>query len=539
MLRAAPASLLPMQGLGARAMTSTNDELELLESLLKEAKRRALAQEQADLLAEQTNDGTGNPKFQIQTFNAISPVGLQRFPKGPFVLTGSSGALPEGEQEEPHAILLRSHKLKTGEVASSVRAVARCGAGTNNVPIAEMTARGIPVFNTPGANANGVKELVLCGLFLASRGVVEGINHTTDVICAEEAEHEARNARVEKDKSKFAGQELQGRTLAVLGLGNIGAMVADAALALGMNVVGFDPMLSVDAAWRLSSKVEKMDSLDEAFAQADYVSVNMPYIKGVTHHIISDDVLSHMKPTAHLVNFARGELVDGAALERLYKKGHVGKYISDFPDAHLQDHPKFTCIPHLGASTGEAEDNCARMAADQARAPPTLPRPIACAPRSALRPAPPYPLAPPLHPLSRRASVRRAGHRLPADRHHRQLGQLPHRHPAPGRRKHRAALHHQQEREGRARRHHDAARLARLQHCAAAQHLEGRHRVQRRRPGGARTLGGGRRGAAQAARAARRALDPHHLARQRVRGALELLHQELKRRAGAPGERAR
>ena len=285
--------------------------------------------------------------------------------EGHFTMTGSSGEPPAGQEDEPHAILLRSHKLKSEEVAPTVRAIARCGAGTNNIPIKDMTERGVPVFNTPGANANGVKELVLCSLFLASRGVVEGINHTTDVICKEASDHETRNARVEKDKSKFAGQELRGRTLAVLGLGNIGAMVAEAALALDMKVVGYDPKISVDAAWRLSSQVTKMDSMEDAFEAADYVSVNMPYIKGVTHHIISDDVLSHMKPTAHLVNFARGELVDGAALERLYKKGHVGKYISDFPDPHLQDHPKFTCIPHLGASTGEAEDNCARMAADQ------------------------------------------------------------------------------------------------------------------------------------------------------------------------------
>ncbi len=361
-VRLAPAA----RALGAhRALTSASQgELALLETLLKEAKKRQAA---ADAAAKAQDEGEGseNGKFQIQTFNAISPVGLSRFPKRSFALTGSSGSLPNDTEEEPHAILLRSHKLQDEEVAPSVRAIARCGAGTNNIPIAAMTDRGIPVFNTPGANANAVKELVLCGLFLSSRGVIEGIRHTREVICAEEKEHKARNARVEKDKSKFAGQELAGKTLAVLGLGNIGAMCAEAALALGMKVVGFDPKISVDAAWRLSAQVRKMDSIEEAFAAADYVTVNMPYIPGVTHHAINEEVLSHMKPTAHILNFARGEIVDGAAMARLYQRGHSGRYISDFPDEHLQDHPKFVCIPHLGASTAEAEDNCARMAADQ------------------------------------------------------------------------------------------------------------------------------------------------------------------------------
>ena len=173
-------------------------------------------------------------------------------------------------------------------------------------------------------------------------------------------------ARIEKDKKHFVGCELVGKTLAIAGLGNIGSMVADAALSLGMNVVGYDPKISVDAAWRLPSAVVKAASLGDAFAAADYVSVNMPYIKGVTHHVISDDVLAHLKPTAHMLNFARGEIVDGAALARRYKNnGHTGKYICDFPDEAMQENPKFICLPHLGASTAEAEDNCARMAADQ------------------------------------------------------------------------------------------------------------------------------------------------------------------------------
>jgi len=208
-------------------------------------------------------------------------------------------------------------------------------------------------------------ELALCGLFLAARGVVEGINHVNNVISKEEADHKAIAARIEKDKKFFAGGEIQGKTLAVLGLGNIGAMVAESALALGMNVVGFDPKISVDAAWRLPSEVKKMSLLTDAFATADYVSINMPYIKGVTHGIISEEVLAQMKPTCSILNFARGEIVDGDALLKMYQKGHTGKYVCDFADEKMQGHKNFICIPHLGASTDEAEDNCAKMAADQ------------------------------------------------------------------------------------------------------------------------------------------------------------------------------
>jgi len=305
--------------------------------------------------------------FQIQGFNAISPVGLNKFPKGQFLLTGSAGTVPDGVKEEPHAIVLRSHKLQPDEVAETVRAIARCGAGTNNIPIDAMTERGVPVFNTPGANANSVKELVLCGLLLASRGIVEGIQHTQKVIVPEEnGDHKAIAARIEKDKKKFVGHELAGKTLSICGLGHIGCMVAETALALGMNVVGFDPAISVEAAWRLPREVQKASSLGDAFSKADYVSINMPYIKGVTHHVINAEVLDQMKQNCHLMNFSRAEIVDGGALRRLYDhKGHAGRYICDFADEHLQDNPKFMCIPHLGASTEEAEDNCAKMAADQ------------------------------------------------------------------------------------------------------------------------------------------------------------------------------
>jgi len=341
--------------------SASGAELALLEQLMKQAKDRAAAEKAAEAAAA----AGGGPRFQVQTFNAISPVGLKSFPSGNFLLTGSSGAVPDGVPDEPHAILLRSHKLQPDEVAPSVRAIARCGAGTNNIPIDEMTKRGVPVFNTPGANANSVKELVICGLLMASRGIVEGIEHTKNKIVPEEGEHKKIAARIEKDKKHFVGQELVGKTLAVLGLGNIGAMVAEAGIALGMDVVGYDPKISVDAAWRLPNNVVKKESLEDAFAAADYVSINMPYIKGVTHHAINEDVLSKAKPNCHILNMARGEIVDGNALLRLYKAGHSGKYICDFADEFMQDHPNFLCIPHLGASTAEAEDNCASMAADQ------------------------------------------------------------------------------------------------------------------------------------------------------------------------------
>lgn len=351
----------PAFGVARRGMSSTSAELALLEQLMKQAKDRE-AKAKAQAAAEAAS---GGPKFQIQTFNAISPVGLKAFPEKSFMLTGSSGTVPEGMEDEPHSILLRSHKLQSDEVKSTVRAIARCGAGTNNIPIDDMTRRGIPVFNTPGANANAVKELVLCGLLLSSRGIIEGINHVKEKIVPECAEHKDRAARIEKDKKHFVGQELLGKTLAVCGLGNIGAMVAEAGLALGMNVIGYDPKISVDAAWRLPNEVGRMESLEDAFAHADYVTINMPYIKGVTHHAINASVLSNMKPGCNILNMARGEIVDGKALKEMYAKGHTGKYVCDFADEEMQMHPNFICIPHLGASTAEAEDNCAKMAADQ------------------------------------------------------------------------------------------------------------------------------------------------------------------------------
>jgi len=297
-------------------------------------------------------------KFQVRTYNKISPDGLKKFPDSQY-------EIKEGESAaNAHAILLRSHKLQESEVPHTVRAIARCGAGTNNVPVARMTELGIPVFNTPGANANAVKELVLAGMFLGSRRVVDGINHMKSL-----GEQGLARERVEKDKALFGGREIRGKTLAVIGLGHIGAATARDAEQLGMEVVGYDPGLNIENALKLPRSISLKDSIQNAVRDADYISINIPYIKGEggTHGIIGPDVVGDFKSGAVLLNFARGELVDSEAL-----KGHLdsneGRYVSDFPDDVLWDHPNSVILPHLGASTGEAEDAAAAMAAETVRA---------------------------------------------------------------------------------------------------------------------------------------------------------------------------
>jgi len=297
-------------------------------------------------------------KFQIETFNKISPVGLKQFPEEAYEIISDEKAK---ENRNSHAILLRSHKLKEEEIKQTVRAIARCGAGTNNVPVDRMTELGIPVFNTPGANANAVKELVLCGLLLGSRKVIDGINHMKEL-----GKQGLAKERVEKDKAMFGGRELKGKTLAVIGLGHIGAATARDAARLGMNIIGYDPALSIKSALMLPRRpMELADSISAAVVDADYISINIPYIKGEngTHHIIGEDTINHFKSDAVLLNFARGELVNSTALKSFLDNGN-GKYISDFPDDELWDHDNAIILPHLGASTGEAEDEAASMAAD-------------------------------------------------------------------------------------------------------------------------------------------------------------------------------
>jgi len=285
-------------------------------------------------------------KYHIETFNKISPQGLARFPSEKYEIK------EDWEQNNAHAILLRSHKLQESEVDVSIRAIARCGAGTNNVPVARMTELGIPVFNTPGANANAVKELVICGLFLGSRRLIQGINHMKSL-----GEQGLAKERVEKDKAMFGGREIVGKTLAIIGMGHIGAATAREASALGMNCVGYDPALSIESALKLPRDIQIMDSISSAVSNADYISLNIPYIKGEggTHGIIGKDVISHMKNDAVVLNFARGELVDSEAMKDFLDNGS-GRYISDFPDELLWNHENVVLLPHLGASTEEAEE---------------------------------------------------------------------------------------------------------------------------------------------------------------------------------------
>ena len=292
-------------------------------------------------------------RLAIKTFNKINAKGLARFDPAVFRLVGD-------EEQNAHAILLRSHKLSDGDVPIMCRSVARCGAGTNNCNVARMTELGVPVFNTPGANANAVKELVLCGLLLGSRGVLEGAFHM-DALHAEGTAH----ARIEKDKALFGGRELRGKTLGVVGLGAIGAAVLKAALSLGMDVVGFDPSLSVEGALRLPGRHMKMvDSLDALAAQSDYVTLHAPFTPQ-TDKMVGKDFLASMKDDACLLNFARGELVDEEALAHFFDERGTGRYVCDFAlGPSLAKRPNVVSIPHLGASTEEAEENAAAMAAD-------------------------------------------------------------------------------------------------------------------------------------------------------------------------------
>jgi D-3-phosphoglycerate dehydrogenase / 2-oxoglutarate reductase len=292
--------------------------------------------------------------YKIKTFNQIAVKGLERFPRDQFEV-GSDSA-------DPHAILLRSHKLSEADLTSGVRAIARAGAGVNNVPVDACTGRGVVVFNTPGANANSVKELVLVALLLASRDVVGGMAFVRDLSgVTDEAQ---LNKRIEAEKKRFAGRELRGRSLGVVGLGAIGSLVARAALDLGMQVLGYDPAISVDAAWRLPSEVQRMENLPTLFARADYVTLHVPLLPE-TEGLINESSLRMFRPGSVLLNFARQPIVDAHALRSALDDGRVARYIADFPVPELTNHPRVLLTPHLGASTDEAEENCAVMAADQ------------------------------------------------------------------------------------------------------------------------------------------------------------------------------
>ena len=292
--------------------------------------------------------------FKIKTYNTISVKGLNRFSREKYEVASDIGS--------PDAYILRSHKLHGEPLPESVKAVARAGAGTNNVPVDEYTKKGVVVFNSPGANANAVKELVLAGMLLGSRGILPGMEYVQTLTHMTDADEMSK--LLEKEKSNFAGFELAGKTLGIVGLGAIGSLIADAALALGMNVVGFDPALSVEAAWRLPSQVGRMENLQSLLARSDYITLHVPAIPQ-TKHMINADSLKVVKKGATLLNFAREAIVDAHAVVDSLNAGHLGKYICDFPEPILLNRKDVYAMPHIGASTEEAEENCAIMAADQ------------------------------------------------------------------------------------------------------------------------------------------------------------------------------
>jgi D-3-phosphoglycerate dehydrogenase len=292
--------------------------------------------------------------YKVLTLNQISIKGLDKLARDQYEIAS--------EFANPDALLLRSHKLKPEELSSSVLAIGRAGAGTNNIPVVHCTEKGIPVFNTPGANANAVKELIVSALTLGSRGILQGINYVDTLKDMDDAA--ALNKLLEKEKKRFKGSELAGKTMGVIGLGAIGSMVADTALSLGMNVIGYDPALSVEAAWRLSNEVTRIDSPATLMAKADYITLHLPVLDA-TRGLINKELLSSCKEGACLLNFARAEIVDTAAIVDALDNGNLRQYIADFPSPDLIGHAKVILMPHIGASTGEAEDNCAIMAANQ------------------------------------------------------------------------------------------------------------------------------------------------------------------------------
>ncbi|WP_250656293.1 phosphoglycerate dehydrogenase [Alkalimarinus coralli] len=292
--------------------------------------------------------------FKIRSYNQISVKGLNRFSRERYEV-GS-------EISSPHAIILRSHNLLDETLPDGVTAIARAGAGVNNVPVSQCSAAGIVVFNTPGANANAVKELVLTGLLLSCRGVTEGINFIGQLGTTVPPKELAK--QMEAKKKQFKGSELAGKTLGIVGLGAIGSMLADMALALGMNVVGYDPAISIEAAWRLSSRIKKMDNLSSLMARSDFISLHVPSIEA-TRKMVNGENLSQAKPGAVLLNFSRSEIVDNEAVISALNEGRLSKYVSDFPIPELIGRDDVIFTPHIGASTAEAEDNCAVMAADQ------------------------------------------------------------------------------------------------------------------------------------------------------------------------------
>ncbi|MES2883645.1 MAG: 3-phosphoglycerate dehydrogenase, partial [Pseudomonadota bacterium] len=292
--------------------------------------------------------------FKIQTLNNISSLGLERLPRATYEVAT--------EIANPDAVMVRSADMHKIEIAPSIKAIGRAGAGTNNIPVAAMSARGVPVFNAPGANANAVKELVLTGMLLAARNIAPAL----DFVKKLDGDDKAMHVAVEDGKKKFVGFELPSRSLGVIGLGAIGVKVANAAVELGMEVFGFDPAMTVNNAWKLDSRVKQALSVDDLVSKSQFISVHVPLLDA-TRSLINADRLKLMKKQGVILNFARAEIVDEKAVVEALAAGTLHAYVCDFPSNALKGNPKVLATPHLGASTGEAEDNCAVMVADQLR----------------------------------------------------------------------------------------------------------------------------------------------------------------------------
>ncbi|MDR2921979.1 MAG: phosphoglycerate dehydrogenase [Treponema sp.] len=290
--------------------------------------------------------------FRIKTMNKISPLGLELFPRTQYEVAG--------EIPNPDAILVRSADLHSVEIPGSVLAIARAGAGVNNIPVPQCSDKGVVVFNTPGGNANAVKELAIASMLISSRNIVGGINWAASI--ADKADQVPD--LVEKGKSQFEGPELWGKTLGVVGLGAIGVMVANDAIALGMNVIGYDPYISVDAAWNLSREVVRADTLEGMLAKVDYLTLHIP-LADTTKGLLNAEKLRFMKKGVRIINLARGALVNEADIIQALNTDKLAAYVTDFPSAEMLACKKAICVPHLGASTPEAEDNCAVMAVKQ------------------------------------------------------------------------------------------------------------------------------------------------------------------------------
>ena len=293
-------------------------------------------------------------QYRILTLNSISGVGLKRLPSARYVVGANV--------EDPDAILVRSHDMHTMDIGAPVRAIGRAGAGVNNIPVEKMSRRGVPVFNAPGANANAVKELVIAGILIASRNLVPALRFVHGLKGDDKTLHQL----VEDGKKQFAGTELPRHTLGVIGLGRVGSLVADAAIKLGMSVMGYDPEITVDAAWSLPSQVTKAHSIEEVLKASDFVSVHVPLVKD-TRNMINASRIKLMKHGAILLNFAREGIVDNDVVVDALEARRLRCYVCDFPARSLAGRPEVIALPHLGASTREAEDNCAVMVVEQVR----------------------------------------------------------------------------------------------------------------------------------------------------------------------------